>query len=521
MSTTAKRPFDRFRAFASRPLGAFVVAFLLGFIPMTLWNLASPISSSPDEPTHFIRAAAVARGEIFTGPLPSQPRESEVEVPRYVAWTPARTCFAFKPDTTANCVPVAPRDLGRIVVSGHTAGANSPGWYALTGVPSLFLTGDKGLYAMRMVNSLLCAAMIGVIFMGLTLLRKPRWALIAAYAAITPMTLYLGGTMNPNGVEALSAGALFVSLTVLLSRMVTGRRLAAVLAGVGASTFLLVGTRNIALLWIVLALGGALLLSRRAVLLRRLRQPSVWVTVGIAVVLCGAALAYFLRPSVVAPAQKFAGAGSTFWDGFTYMLQHTFEFGSGWIGFFGWVDTPAPGFALVSWGAVLLALVVAALVISHRRARLLIILLAVAFVLVPAISQAAVIGTAGFIWQGRYTLALVIMLALASGIVADRYTAGRTSAVFTTIGVFAIWLLAFSHTYTFFVALKRYVVGETAYISAMFNQPAWQPPLKWEGLVLLFTIFAVVMALVMTSVFRRVSAAPLPAAREETPIPVA
>lgn len=495
------------RMFAASPWGVFIFAFALTIIPMSLWNLASPISSAPDEPAHFVRAAAVVRGEIFPGPLPSEPTVSEAEVPEFVAWTQSRTCYAFKPDTTANCVPPVPGDPNRIVTSGHTAEANSPGFYAIVGLPSLVLSGDKALYAMRGMNSLMCAGMVGFIFMALSQLARPRWSMLAAFVSVTPMVLYLGGTLNPNGVEAVSAAAIFTGLTVLTSRLISKGRLAGILVGVVVATAFLVGTRSISLLWALIALALALFLGRRSIVRRRLRQPGVWAALLVSALLCVAALLYFLRPSVLAPTKPFLGAGSSFLDGLTYMIQHTFKYANGWIGFFGWVDTPAPAFALAAWGAAMIALVVAALLVGRGAKRWGIIVLLVAFVLVPAVSQAMVITKAGFIWQGRYTLALVLILMLASGIVLDRSGLGAPHSILARATTFTIWVLAFAHTFTFFVAVKRYVVGESAFVKTMLTQPQWQPPFGWLPLTLALVAVAVAVALVMsrtlTSVDRR------------------
>ena len=490
------------RAFANSPWGVFLVAFVLTMIPMSLWNLASPIGSAPDEPSHFIRAAAVVRGEVITGPLSSNPRISEADVPEFVAWTHSRTCYAFKADVTAACVHPVPGDPDRIVESGHSASANSPGFYAITGLPSLLLSGDKALYAMRGMNSLMCAAMAGFIFMALSQLARPRWSYLAAFVSLTPMLLYLGGTINPNGVEALSSAAVFTGLTVLTTRMVRGGRMAGLLTGVVVGTLFLIGTRNISLLWALLGVGLALLLGRRPVILRRLRQPSVWIALALCALLCVAGLWYFLQPSRLAPGAPFSGVGQSFFYGLTYMIQHTFEYANGWIGLFGWVDTPAPGFALASWAAVMFALVVGALIVARGTKRWGVIVLLVAFVLVPAFSQAAVITSAGFIWQGRYTLTLVLMLMIAAGIVLDRSGLPSPHPVLARSVTFALWLLAFSHVYTFFVAVKRYVVGETAYVKWMFTQPAWQPPLGWLTLTIGLAVVAVAAVLVMTHALR-------------------
>ena len=198
------------------------------------------------------------------------------------------------------------------------------------------------------------------------------------------------------------------------------------------------------------------------------------------------------------PPYYLEGGPSDFGGAVRNAIQHTFEYANGWIGFFGWVDTPAPAFALAAWGAAMFVLVAGALLVGRRTQRWGLILLMIAFVLVPAVSQALVITSAGFIWQGRYTLALVIMLIVASGIVLDRSGLGAPHRLLARAATLTVWVLAFAQVYTFFVAVKRYVVGETAFIKFMFTQPHWQPPLGWLPLTIGLAVMAIVAALVMT-----------------------
>lgn len=61
---------------ARTPKRLWAIAFALFFTLAASWSAATPLGGSPDEHAHFIRAAAVARGQIG-GP--------EVMVPHMVA----------------------------------------------------------------------------------------------------------------------------------------------------------------------------------------------------------------------------------------------------------------------------------------------------------------------------------------------------------------------------------------------------------------------------------------------------
>ena len=113
-------------------------------------------------------------------------------VPAAIAHSHFRTCFAFEPNVSADCAVPFTGDPTEIVESGTSAGVNSPVYYAIVGLPSLFLTGDPALYGMRVVNAVLCAALLAVMIMQLRTLPSSRWAIVASTVAVTPMVLFLG-----------------------------------------------------------------------------------------------------------------------------------------------------------------------------------------------------------------------------------------------------------------------------------------------------------------------------------------
>ncbi len=470
----------------------FLISFVLSLAAMLLWSFASPLGSVPDEPSHFIRAAAVVRGQAVAPIAPAPPGSNEAVVPRYVAYTNELPCFAFNPNVSAGCQRQLKGAPGTLVKTTQTAEANSPAFYAVIGLPSLFLTGDAGLYGMRAVNSLLCSLMIGFMFLCASQLRRPRWAYVGAFASITPMVIYLGGSVNPNAIEATAAGALFSVLVVLFSRYSSRRLLVERLGIVVLSTAALVSTRSISLLWVLIAIGAALLFSQRAVLRRLVSERIVWVFAGIAAVACAVSLIWFVRPPEAVNPAPAPGVGTSFAAGFLFMIGNTFNFGSGWIGLFGWLDTPAPTITLITWGAAVLGAVIAALAAGRKRYFWAIVLLAGAVILTPAISQAAVVGKLGYIWQGRYILALTVMLMLACGFVLDRAGARLLPRTQLTVVGIAVGFLGFAHVVAFVNTLKRYAVGMNGTLHDFVLHPQWQPPGGW---VLVTCLFAVVVAL--------------------------
>ena len=118
----------------------------------------------------------------------------------------------------------------------------------------------------------------------------------------------------------------------------------------------------------------------------------------------------------------------------------------------------------------------------RTRSRVTIGLGLAAVILVPPFVQAQAVQDIGYIWQGRYLLALFVLLLLVCGVAMRTYpapTGQRGKSV-------ATWLIAGAvgvHIYAFLYVLRRYVVGIQPHTNwtEMF-EPLWQPPFTWQGL---------------------------------------
>ncbi|TDW30696.1 DUF2142 domain-containing protein [Cryobacterium psychrophilum] len=484
----------------------FIVAFTAILMPMLLWTLASPLMSVPDEPSHAIRAAAVVRGEISSVPWSENTQLARADVPRYVAHAHELTCYAFDPTISAGCMRPVAGDPLKIVTTGHSAGTNSPAYYAIVGIPTLVLDGTPALYAMRGVNAVLTAATLALMIMQLTLLRRSRWALVATYIAVTPMVIYLGGAINPNGLEIAAAGALLVTLTATF-RIPSSRAGLWERAGfVVVSAALLLSTRSIAMLWVLLIIAAAFALGDKTIVRQLLRKPAAWTAVGLSALFAAGTAYWYLHPAGLSP-QQFQGAGTSPRVAFVEMLSRTLDFADGYVGLFGWVDTPSPSFSVIAWSFAIVATIAAALVLGTARGRLTVLALALLMIFIPAITQVVLISSTGYIWQGRYMLALLLCLLVACGIViddSDRLPVLPLALKRALMGMLV--LLAFGHVFSLLTTLRRYVVSVTGGLREMLLEPQWQPPLSWQALTALMAV-AVGAAVWLT--YRR-AATPLP-----------
>lgn len=237
----------RGRTGARRRLPArWVLAFVVFTLLSWSWSLATPLFGSPDEPAHVIKAAAVARGQLLpprgSGPVPV------VRVPVVFEKSPAYpACFAFRPDTTADCSIEFTGPASEAGV-GTPAGRYPPLYYALVGLPSRAFPSAVGVYLMRFVSGLVCAGFLAGAVTAAAAANRLRPLVIGVAVATTPMVLFLSGMVNPNSLEIAAALCLWVCGLALASET-PDRAVPGLLAGAGASASTLVLTRGLSRDW--------------------------------------------------------------------------------------------------------------------------------------------------------------------------------------------------------------------------------------------------------------------------------
>lgn len=475
---------------------SLLIAFLVLGSLTTLWSFASPLMAVPDEPAHAIKAAAVARGQFQAQTSGKQGDPVVVQVPKYVADLPLQSCTAFKVDVTADCAPPIDASDRATVPAPTTAGNYNPLFYLVVGLPSRLLAGAPALYAMRIVSGLFSACFLALAFMAARRMRHSLWPLAACVVALTPMTLYLSGSINPNSLEIACTAAFFMSLCVVLENPSSLRSEIMALAAMGASGFVLANTRALSLLWLGLALVSALIIYGWPALFAMLRDKMAIAMTAFTALGCMAALGWLVMaetfksligtPSTITPDQAF----------FT-MLDRTFDYVTGYIGLIGWVDTLAPFGVQIFWHFCFGAVMLAGLTADSIRRRWALAPLLAAIVVLPPILQAQVVQELGYIWQGRYLLALVVLLLLACGVaLSDRESAvsRRTLRIAFLLMVTAV----LAHAYTFIYALRRYTVGlDPAHTNwSEMGLAAWQPPMTWQ-----FLAAAYLLVLILGAVF--------------------
>ncbi|MFG2980093.1 DUF2142 domain-containing protein [Streptomyces sp. NPDC048258] len=501
---------------ARTPKRLWLVAFALFFALAGSWSAASPLASSPDEHAHFIRAAAVARGQIG-GPevmvphvvagIEGQFAETGVQLPEWYRNLPkVHECYAWQEAKPASCAP----SLGnsqKTVQATTAAGRYHPAYYLATGWPSLLVDGPKGLYLMRFASALLCSALLASALVTAAEWRRRSLAVLGVLAAATPMTLYMGGMVNPSGGE-IAAGILV--WTALLSIVLSPdpRLLNRRLARLGIGGLVLINIRPLGLIWFAGAVVFCLLLARRGVLGQVLRRKALWAwTALLGIATAGALLWASRHPdnSVINTPDSLTAATAakkTLGNTYTYVKQM--------LGYFGWLDTPAPAFTWLVWLGVLATLAALALAYGRTRESIAVLGMIAAIVMLPVVAQASQAEKIGMVWQGRYLLPFAVGLPLMAVLICadrapDRGFPWRRLVGFTAVG------LALADAASFYWTLRRFAVGTSG--SWVPTHAHWAPPGGWAVWVGVYTVAALLLV-VPALLSDRKPAAPQPPDRD-------
>jgi hypothetical protein len=210
------------------------------------------------------------------------------------------------------------------------------------------------------------------------------------------------------------------------------------------------------------------------------------------------ALWFFMlpKPGTIGDTSIAVGAGTDWKTAFVRMIDKALDYDAGVVGYFGWLDTPAPTITYAIWIVAIGALLLLAGVVGSARYRIALLLWALVALFLPAIVQAALVFNWGWVWQGRYILAAFMCLVITAGITVDAVGAVPPTRTVRRGLVTVSILLAFAQLAAFVYTLRRYVVSGTGWRNMIFH-PEWQPPLGWITLCVLFACVLTVGVLVL------------------------
>ena len=339
----------------SSPRRVWWTTFVLVTVLSGLWAIANPPYAAPDEPAHVKRAVALDHGEL-TGKNPSPQllrrlgndnSSLVVRVPE--AYTiPEPGCFAFYPDVSAACLHGggSTRDVETVT----TAARHPPAYYAVVGLASLVhAPGSGAVYLMRLIGAVITGAFVATAITALQRTPAPRLVATGLLVAITPMVLFVGGTVTPSVPEIAAALALWVCGLALVSQ--TNERVdKRLVTAVGISASVLALSRQLSPLWLgLIALSMLVLASRDS--LRNLARSS-WARLW-ALVVAACTLAQIGWVVVVKPLDASLLGRKRIDVPNSEIVRTSLGATSSryreMIGLFGWLDTPSPALTYLLW----------------------------------------------------------------------------------------------------------------------------------------------------------------------------
>ena len=473
-----------------RHAGLLVAAcFLLTFITFAAWSLVVPPFGSIDDPAQLVKAAAVVRGQLVGSPIPGgNSADATVQVPAvFVRGTQVPWCFIDNFQTSAACAPAIQASDSLESVTTYVA-TYPPTYYALTGLPSLVAASVLGMYMMRLLSAALSALFITLAIMAIIWWSRSRLMVLAVLVAVTPMTLYLGGNVNPNGLEITTSVCVWVTGIILVrERLYNPPRGLVVLFGVAAGAMCLI--RAISPFWVVLALLVLFCLSPgplallRLVRRREVQFSAMFVLLASLFTTLWAIKEHSLSvlgspvPTTVSTAHILATL-FTLTGGYLEQMVGAFD----WVDFRGSMGLQAPAVTYITWLAVVSLAVITGLVLSDRKMRIALSATALGIVVVPMILTFLQVHQAGYSWQGRYTLPFAAGLPLLAATAVD--PRGLLARRYWRLVTLAAAGLALAQILAFAAVVHRYAVGVSGPLD--FFSSGWQPPLTSAGLLVIY-----------------------------------
>ncbi|WP_162940263.1 DUF2142 domain-containing protein [Gryllotalpicola protaetiae] len=482
---------------ARRPVLFLLIAWASAFVVFFAWVIATPVAASPDENAHLVKAAGVVRGQL-TGEATHDASIRDFTLPSTFAQLgEAPNCFAFRPDTTADCsVGVTHRLPDTTTTAQSWVGNYNPLYYAVVGLPTLFIGGTAGALASRTVSALLASLFVALAFWGVCFFARRGLITLSLFVALTPAAYFLGAMVTPSGTESISVltfAVLFAGLLIAPDAPLFRARVIActVVAGIAVN---LRALSPIFVLTVVLCLLIALPWRSYAAVVRR---RSIWVavvvigvlTVGAGIWTVTSGLFGGFLPSMDPTRDSPARA-------FEVTLLNTPQYARDFIGTFGWLDTVSPALVTMIWALLAGLFIGIGLLFGTRRAGLAIGFAAFVFLFLPPLSQAQSVQSVGYIWQGRYILPVFTAGVFLCALFASRFGSTDRGAGANRLILLVGVPTAVLHLAAFFTALHRYSVGQSLPYLWAFTAPKWQPAIGNVGVLVLVSIGLAAVVLV-------------------------
>lgn len=460
-------------------------AVLIGYFALgAAWSFAAPYNGSADEQDHVVRAVGVVHGQVapksedvafYTGAMQTVPRDLTHDM-----------CFQFRYDQSAAC-DTRGFDDQTMVPTATKIGRYNPVYYAVVGWPMRFSPDMQGLYASRLLTSLLVAGLLALAAAAAMRWSRHRIMLAGVVLMATPAVLNVAGTLNPSAVEVAAGILLFTALIPLFDpeheidpRMIWYAGVAAVV---------LATLRGLGPFW----LGVAMLVLLIPVRWARVKQVwfaprfRAWAIVVTIAVLASAAWTIGKDALVLGRGDPinppYEAAQTIEYLTMTRWVEHLYQMVAG----LGWLDVPVPPYVPLLWYVMIGLLVVGGGLFGGRLDRLRIAAITLIAFGVPMLTDGFTATLNDYPSQGRYLMPLFAGAVLLGGVALVRagvLTGPRAASLLRATGVVVIIL----HLTCLFAAMVRWQSGASLDARRPHFNPLvgeWQPEV---GSLLPFTL---------------------------------
>jgi hypothetical protein len=470
---------------------------------MVAWVFSTPPFGGPDEAAHYLRAVSLANGQLLGPRVPFKAPTAQQG-----AWVDhdvrgVHVSRALSPPLW--CVGGHPHRSSRGCFEATYTGDYEPLAYVL---PALAIReasrSGRALWTARLASAAACVAFLLLAFV--LMWTGSGWSVLGLLAAITPMTLFTGSVINPNGLE-IAADLAFAAGMLRLSRR-PGAIPRGVWAAVGVSGVVTVLAWQLG--WIFVAadiLLLAALVGRSGLSQFLSRQPKATLTTTILLI---SSLALFLIYGLISGLIHGAFGVQPFWASLSGGLFQLHNAAFGAVGVFGALSVGLPAGTYWVWWVIVVMIGLAALVTTSSRGRVVMVLTTAGALAFPVLFFAWVFRHSGFGLQARYVLPLLALIPLLGGELLYRARLQHLPASTDWIPYAAIAVMAGFQLFAWFINARDWAQEPN---SVWFlADPRWSPPLSW----LPWTIIAIGgFALLVLFAALGVNGAPPRSLREE------
>jgi len=319
----------------------------------------------------------------------------------------------------------------------------------------------------------LALALIAAAFLLLWAPGERSLPAVGLVVAMTPMVVFLAATVNPSGLEIAAAIAFFA--TLLRMRRASAAH-PAVWAALGASGVVLSLSRGQAPVWVVLDLAVFLALVGVRPAIALVKSGGRWAISALgaiaAAVVVNRIWEALYGPNLPADPTPVGLALKSGWFELPGVLRQE-------IGSFDYLENGLSPLAYIAWYSLVAALVAIALLVGTRRERTVLCTLLAASLVIPVGLVAVIMRHTGYGLQGRYVLALSVVVPVLAGEIVFRGRAVLEALNARGLVIPFAAVAAAVHLDGLYANARRFAVGVAGPQWFPGRPVVWAPPGGW------------------------------------------